>query len=373
MTKNRTLVRCTSLLALVILSLSACQADATDPTGNIEPIPTEPFFESDGMLPEANPIVLEGEINIAGSSTVFPLAEAMASRFEAEGFDIHGNISIASVGSGAGFERFCTSGETDIATASRAIKDEEVEACRSIGREPIEFRVGTDAIVATVSKENDFLHDITIEELSHIFSSDATTWADVNPDWPNQRIRRYSPGTDSGTFDFFVEEVMEAEYGEEGRRKMLTAENLNLSEDDNNLVQGIVGSPYAIGYFGYAYFLENRENLRALVLNSVSPTEEATESGEYPLSRPLYLYSDAGIMREKLQVAGFINFFITWVNEEITDVGYFPASEEALNDARQKWLDAMNWGSSATSAVCREQCKPYFLQTALNPKEPQLG
>ena len=134
----------------------------------------------------------------------------MADRFKDEGFA--GNITIDSIGSGAGFERFCVTGETDIANASRAIKDSEVESCPAIGRTPIEFRVGTDALAIVVSSENDFLTDVTLEELAMIFSEQAVKWSDVSAEWPNEDILRFSPGTDSGTFDFFVEAVMGPAY-----------------------------------------------------------------------------------------------------------------------------------------------------------------
>jgi phosphate transport system substrate-binding protein len=284
-------------------------------------------------LPEVDPLSLSGDVFTAGSSTVFPLAEVIAERFQDEGYS--GNITIDSVGSGAGFERFCVAGETDVSNASRAIKDSEIESCESIGREPIEFRVGTDAIAVTVSTENDFLDGVTLEELALLFGS-AETWSDVNPSWPAEPILRYIPGTDSGTFDFFVEVVFDEE-----EEPILTATNTQLSEDDNVLVQGIQGSPYAVGFFGYAYYVENQDSLKILSLDGVTPSLATVETGEYPLSRPLFIYSDASIMQSKPQVAGYINFFLTFVNEEIGDVGYFPASDEALDEAKQAWLDAI--------------------------------
>jgi phosphate transport system substrate-binding protein len=292
-------------------------------------------------LPDIDPASVSGNIVAAGSSTVYPLSERMAERFTEEGFG--GQITVDSIGSGAGFERFCKSGETDISNASRAIKQEEIDNCAAIGRTPIEFRIGTDALAIVVSSENDFLTEVTLEELAMIFSTDAVKWSDVNPSWPNEDILRFSPGTDSGTFDYFVEAVMIPAYGDEGdaaRNAILNAANIQFSEDDNVLVQGVEGSPYAIGYFGFAYYNENKGALKAIHIDGVSPTEETAESGEYKLSRPLFLYSDAKIMQEKPQVAAFLNFFLTYINEEIKSVGYFPASTEALDAARQAWLDA---------------------------------
>ncbi|MGQ9500990.1 MAG: phosphate ABC transporter substrate-binding protein PstS family protein [Anaerolineae bacterium] len=291
-------------------------------------------------LPEVDPLTITGDIISAGSSTVFPLSERIAARFTDEGYQ--GNITIDSIGSGAGFERFCKSGETDISNASRPIKHSEVESCRAIGREPVEFRVGTDGLAVVVSKENTFLTDITLEQLAKIFSDEVQKWSEIDPTWPDQAIQRFSPGTDSGTFDFFVEYVMDAAYGKDaGKEHILKATNLQLSEDDNVLVQGVEGSPYAIGYFGYAYYQENTDRLKIMSINGIAPNEETVETGKYLLARPLFLYSTAKIMADKPQVAAFINFYLTYVNEEIKSVGYFPLGAEALNQSRIAWLDAM--------------------------------
>jgi phosphate binding protein len=298
--------------------------------------PTEPA--SGVQLPEVDPGTVSGDIIAAGSSTVYPLTEAMAERFKSEGYA--GNITIDSVGTGGGFERFCKTGETDISNASRAIKDSETENCAAINRTPVEFRVGTDALAVVVSKENSFLTNITLEELAKTFSKDVTKWSDVNPAWPAEDIKRFSPGTDSGTFDYFIEAVMTPVYGDAAEDAILNAPGIQLSEDDNVLVQGVEGSPFAIGYFGYAYFEENADKLIALSINDVTPSAETVDSGDYPLARPLFIYSDAKIMQDKPQVAAFINFYLTYVNEEISKVGYFPASTEALDQAKTNWLSA---------------------------------
>ena len=309
----------------------------------------EPIVVSDMgvMLPEIDPASVSGDIIAAGSSTVYPLAERMAERFKDEGFA--GNITIDSIGSGAGFERFCKTGETDISNASRKIKDSEVENCEANGRTPVEFRIGTDAIAFVVSSENDFLTNLTLEELAKIFSNDAGKWSDVNPAWPNEDIKRFAPGTDSGTFDYFVEVVMGPVYKDAagkvdlvaGEKAILDASNIQFSEDDNVLVQGVEGSKYAIGFFGFAYYVENQAKLKAISINGVTPSLQTAEDNTYPLSRPLFIYSDANILKEKPQVAAFINFFLSYVNEEIETVGYFPASQAALNAARQALLEAL--------------------------------
>jgi phosphate transport system substrate-binding protein len=327
---------------VVVTVEKAAEAAEQEPTATPEPVAEQDVEEEAEApaamvgaveLPVLDPLAVSGNIVSAGSSTVFPLSERMAERFTDEGYS--GQITIDSIGSGAGFERFCVAGETDISNASRPIKDSEVEDCRAIGREPIEFRVGTDAVAVTVSQENDFVQDVTLAELAQIFST-AATWSEVRPEWPNEPIQRFIPGTDSGTFDYFVEEVFE-----EDPEPMLGASNLQLSEDDNVLVQGVTGSPYAIGFFGYAYYNENQNTLNILSIEGVVPYDASVEDGSYALARPLFIYSTADIMSEKPQVADFINYYLTYVNDEIVDVGYFPASTAAIDEAKVKWLEAM--------------------------------
>ncbi|MFM7584517.1 MAG: PstS family phosphate ABC transporter substrate-binding protein [Caldilinea sp.] len=344
---------------MTVLVLGACaspqNAPAAEPAAVEEPAATEPAAVEEPaaaapaaeaaaagvVLPEVNPLAVSGDIIVAGSSTVYPLTERMAERFIEEGYA--GNITIDSIGTGAGFERFCVAGETDISNASRAIKDSEIESCAAIGRTPIEFRVGTDALAVVVNPENDWIgaEGVTLEELAALFSADVTNWSDVNPAWPAEPVKRFSPGTDSGTFDYFVEAVMDGAYEDGGEEKLLSAGNLQLSEDDNVLVQGVEGDRYAIGYFGFAYYEENAGLLRDLSIGGVEPSAETVNAGTYALARPLFIYSDAGVMASKPQVAEYINFYLTHVNEEVREVGYFPAAEEALDAARNSWLGAM--------------------------------
>lgn len=333
-------------LALAIILAACAPAETTEapvateaPAATGAPIVTEapataesPVTE-EAALPPVDPAAVQGDIISAGSSTVYPLSEAVAELFHDEGFA--GNLTIDSIGTGAGFERFCQAGETDISNASRPITDDELAACRAIGREPIGFRIATDGVAIVVSTQNTFLTNVTFEQLAQIFST-ARTWSEVDPSWPNEPIQRFSPGTDSGTFDYFVEKVFNKD-----EAPLLGAANLQLSEDDNVLVQGVEGSPYAIGYFGYAYYEENADRLRVVSVEGVAPTAETIEGGTYPFARPLFLYTTAQIMRDKPQVAAFINFYLTHVNDVIGRVGYFPASAEVLQASRQAWLEAM--------------------------------
>jgi phosphate transport system substrate-binding protein len=284
-------------------------------------------------LPEVLAVDFDGDINITGSSTVFPLTVNAQERFEAEGYPT-GNITVDEVGTGNGFDNFCTAEtaeEFEIVDASRPADEDDIANCTAIGRELIEFRVGTDALAVVVATENDFVQGATLEELALIFT--AENWSDVNPEWPAEPIQRFIPDTGSGTLDYFVEEVFD-----EDSAPILAAPNTQRSESDNVLVEGIVGNPFAVGFFGYAYYVENQDTLRALDLEGVTPTAVTAESGEYPLSRPLFIYSDPAVLAAKPQVAAFINFYLTTVNDNIIEVGYFPASEYALNVARLRLL-----------------------------------
>ncbi len=330
-----------SIFVLIAILLVACgnqpevapqQLEPTEAPKAEEAVPEKAAESETSEFPIYNPADYPGDVVSAGSSTVFPLAEVIAGLYEGEG---GGRVTIDSIGSGGGFERFCETGETDVSNASRAIKSSEVESCAALGREPIEFRVGTDAIAVAVSAENDFVTDVTLEELAAIFST-AETWADIRPEWPVEEILRYIPGTDSGTFDYFVEEVFD-----KNADPILNASNTQLSEDDNVLVQGVIGSPYAIAFFGYAYYVENADIVSVLSIDGIEATLETVDSFTYALARPLFIYSDATIMQEKPQVAAYINYFLTNVNEEIEDVGYFPANAEVLEQAKSSWLTAL--------------------------------
>jgi phosphate transport system substrate-binding protein len=347
----------TSMFVIIAMSfvLAACGSSTPTQSPVVEPTtaPPEPTVAEATVAPTEDamamyaPDAVSGDIIAAGSSTVFPLAERMKQRFEEEGFS--GNITIDSVGTGAGFERFCKSGETDISNASRPIKDTEIESCAALAapREPIGFQVGIDALAITVSNENTWLTDVTKEELAKIFST-ATNWSDVRPEWPAEPIQRFSPGTDSGTFDYFVEVIMAPANQVDGKpdvakgeEAILNSAGTQFSEDDNVLVQGVEGSEFAIGYFGFAYYQENADRLKILSVEGVEPTAETAESGQYPLSRPLFIYSDANIMKEKPQVASFIWFFLNNVNNEISDVGYFPISDAKLQEGLDAWQAAV--------------------------------
>jgi phosphate transport system substrate-binding protein len=346
-----------SLLFVVVamsLLLAACGTPATQiPT--VAPAPVEPTKAPEPTVAATEdpmamfaPDAVTGDIVTAGSSTVFPLSERMAELFQQEGYT--GNLTVDSIGSGAGFERFCKTGETDVANASRKIKDAEVENCKALAtpREPIAFRVGTDALTVVISADNDFVTALTKEQLGKIFTAQYTKWNEVDPSFPAEAILVYGPGADSGTFDYFNEVIVAPLYPDAagkadiaaGKAALLGAKGAQFSEDDNVLVQGVEGSKYSIGYFGFAYYSENAGKLKAVAVEGVEPSQATVDDGTYPISRPLFMYSDANILKEKSQVAAFIYFYLTNVNDNISDIGYFPAPAADLQASLDAWKAA---------------------------------
>ncbi|MCA0454519.1 MAG: fasciclin domain-containing protein [Chloroflexi bacterium] len=299
------------------------------------------------VLPEVTPAIVTGDIAIDGSSTVGPVTVSLADSFKTDGYS--GNITVGVSGTGGGFKAFCEETRIDIAGASRAIKvakdpatPDETEKCVANGLTPIPFRIGTDGIAIVTSSANTFATDLTTEEVKALFST-AINWSDVRADFPAEPILRYVPGTSSGTFDYFVEVIggSTAEEREAFKTAFLAAGNLNQSEDDNVIVQGVESSEYAVGFFGYAYYEENAEALHALALDGVTPNFDSVEGGTYKLSRPLFLYSAPSIIQAKPQVADFINYYLTNVPNVISEVGYFPAADATLNRARWWYLAAV--------------------------------
>jgi phosphate transport system substrate-binding protein len=259
-----------------------------------------------------------GGITVDGSSTVAPITEAIAEEFRNEQPDVA--VTVGTSGTGGGFTRFCAD-EIDIADASRPIKDEEVEACEAAGIEYTELLVGLDGLAIVTSADNTFLECLSIEQLAAIFEEGgARTWDQVDPSFPRSRVEIFAPGTDSGTYDFFVDEVL----GDVEARTDYTA-----SEDDNTLVQGLSGEANSWGFFGFAYFKENAKVLKALQVagesgECVEPSDETVVAGEYPLSRPLYLYVNDEAL-ERPEVVDFVRFYLETTPNVIRDVGYTAA------------------------------------------------
>jgi len=276
---------------------------------------------------------LSGAINADGSSTVFPVTQAIAEEFSAvnDGVD----VSVGTSGTGGGFEKFC-SGETDISDASRPIDDaDEVPVCQQNGVEYVELQVAIDGLSVMVNPENTFAECLTTEELAAVWGPDSkiNNWKDVRAGFPDQPLTLYGAGTDSGTFDYFTDVIN----GEEGASRS----DYTASEDDNVLVQGIAGDPNALGYFGYAYFEQNADKLKVLGVDSgsgcVTPNPETVASGEYtPLSRPLFIYV-AQEASARPEVQAFVDFYLETMNQLVPEVGYIPVPDDVVQADIQEW------------------------------------
>lgn len=266
---------------------------------------------------------LEGTIKIDGSSTVFPITEAVAEEFQNTNPGVRVTVGLS--GTGGGFKKF-TTGETDITNASRHIKDEEIKTAEKNSIEYIELKVAFDGLSVVVNPQNNFVDDLTVEELKKIWEpgSKVKIWKDIRPEWPAERIRLFGPGTDSGTFDYFTEEIV----GKSGASRP----DYTASEDDNVLVQGIAGDKNSLGYFGYAYYAENKDKVKLVSVNGVLPTVETVKDGSYsPLSRPMFIYANKESL-EKPEVFEFIKFYMENGNELASDVGYVPLPDKEYED-----------------------------------------
>ncbi|MFE4705915.1 PstS family phosphate ABC transporter substrate-binding protein [Peribacillus simplex] len=275
---------------------------------------------------------LQGEVITDGSSTVFPIMEAVAEEYMATQPDV--KVSVGSSGTGGGFKKFIA-GDTDLANASRPVKEEESALLDENGVKYTELKLAFDGISIVANKDNEFIDSLTVEELQKLWVDNGKVkkWSDIRPEWPKEEIKFYSPGTDSGTYDYFNEVILE-------EKPMV--ENATLSEDDNVLVQGVEGDKNAIGFFGYAYYSENKDKLKIISIDNgkgaVEPTHETIKSGEYaPLSRPLYTYVANKSVAEKEQVADYTQFVIENAGELAEEVGYISLPEEEY----QKDLDKL--------------------------------
>ncbi|WP_214890979.1 PstS family phosphate ABC transporter substrate-binding protein [Exiguobacterium sp. s142] len=272
---------------------------------------------------------LSGKVVMDGSSTVFPIMEAVAEEYSAEQPDVEVTVGVS--GTGGGFKRFVT-GETDFSNASREIKEEEAAEAEANGVEYTEIAVALDGLAIVVNPENDWADDITMDELNKMWTDmNVKTWKDVRSDWPDEEISFFSPGKDSGTFDYFNEAVLD---------DTDVRQDAQLSEDDNVLVTGVAGTKNAIGFFGYAYYIENEGTLKSLKVDGIEPTAENVTSFEYPLSRPIYTYVNNASMQEKPQVVNFARFMNENAGALAEEVGYV-AMEQASYDENAKLIDEL--------------------------------
>ena len=271
---------------------------------------------------------LSGEVVVDGSSTVAPVTQAVAEEFAKENSEV--NVSVGISGTGGGFKKF-VKGEIDISDASRPIKPEEAEEAKKNGIEYLELKVGLDGLTVVTNKENTWAKDVSVEDLKKIWTDGSTvkTWKDVNPAWPAEPIKLYGPDQDSGTYDYFIEEII----GKEGKIR----KDYSPSSDDNQLVQGVEGDKGSLGFFGYAYYLEQKDKMNALAINGIVPSDETVKNGTYtPLSRPLYIYVNKKAFAEKPQVKAFVQFYIKNASELLKSVGYISLDSYSEQEAAVK-------------------------------------
>jgi phosphate transport system substrate-binding protein len=315
-------------LGALVLAMTACGGgESAQSTSQSQPA-TE-------ARPAKGSADLSGTIEIDGSSTTYPITEAMAEEF---GDLTDGNVKVVVgiSGTGGGFKKFCA-GETVISNASRPIKQKEIDLCAEAGIEYVEVPVGIDGLSVMVNPGNDFVECVTIDELHTLWRPEAeetvTKWSEVRAGWPDREVRLYGPGTDSGTFDYFTETVN----GDSGASRG----DFLASEDDNVLVTGIGGDPNSLGYFGYAYYSENQDRLKIVGIDGgngcITPSDETINNGAYsPLSRPLFIYVRADVLEEP-HIRGFLEFYLSEGSRElISETGYIPFEDTVYGLAMAK-------------------------------------
>lgn len=280
---------------------------------------------------------LKGTLDIDGSSTLYPLTAAVAEDFRIDNKKV--KITVSESGTGTGMERFCK-GEIKVADASRPISDEEKATCEAKGIKFTELKVALDGITVVVNKNNTWAKELTVAQLKSIFemNSKVTKWSDIpgTTGFPNEKISVYSPGSASGTFEFFTDHI-------NGTKKVQRVTQLTQSEDDNVLVTGVAGDKYAIGYFGYGYYDENKGKVKDIKIldaskadKAIAPSEKTIADGTYTLARPLYLYVDSDALKNDDVVSAFVKYYMDNTEALAADVLMVPLPEDQLSDEQAK-------------------------------------
>ncbi|WP_429711885.1 PstS family phosphate ABC transporter substrate-binding protein [Bacillus rhizoplanae] len=283
------------------------------------------FFLSAHALPISAANIV-GKVQIDGSSTIFPIMEAVAEEYtKREPFV---KLSIGISGTGGGFHRF-GKGEVDITNASRPMKKEEEQLAMKHHITYTPLQIAYDGLTLIVNRENTWADNLTIEELQAVWSESETTkkWSQIHPKWPQETIQFYAPGVDSGTYDYFQNVVLQ---------KNLITKTVTLSEDDNVLIRGVMSNKNAIAFVGYAYYAANRDKVKAVKINGIPPAKETIQSGAYkPLSRPLYVYVNNSSIRAKESVANYVSFMMKHAGELVEEIGYVKLPQYKYNQQLQ--------------------------------------
>lgn len=330
-------------VSLVVFGAAACGDDDDDDNGDTTPGADTPAASATATATAAQTGLdyskLSGEVRVDGSSTVFPISQAVAEDFSKEAKNVRANVALS--GTGGGFEKFCR-GEIQVSDASRPIKDSEKEACakNNIPADDIvEIQVAIDALTVVVNPQNTWAKCMTTDQLQLAFKNGgASKWSDIDPSWPNENVKFYYPGADSGTFDYFKEAIKLG--GEKAQQPAHRSDGV-ASEDDNVLVQGIEGDKNAIGYFGFAYYEEAGKKLTAVEIDGgkgcVAPSFDAALDGTYaPLSRPLFIYTTKTLLKERDEVLGFVKYYVDHMNDLAKEVGYISLPDDLLKQQQDK-------------------------------------
>jgi phosphate transport system substrate-binding protein len=279
---------------------------------------------------------LSGRVRVDGSSTVGPLTTFAAEQFRRDEPGVRVTVGVS--GTGGGFERFCA-GETDISNASRPIEPEEQAACKEEGIEYVELQIANDALSVVVNPENDWANCLTVAAMKRIWQpgSKVDTWRDVNPEFPDERLSLFGPGTDSGTFDYFTDAIV----GEEGKSRS----DYSATEDDNVVVRGVAGEKGGLGYFGFSYYEQNRDRLKALEIDGgsgcVAPSIQTVQDGSYkPLARPLFVYVKQRSL-ERLEVEAFVQYLLDNERQVAEKTLFVPLTTAQLERAQSRLDEAV--------------------------------
>lgn len=279
--------------------------------------------KANGVETEEGTAQLSGDVVGDGSSTVAPIMEAIVEEYAGVQSDVR--VSVGVSGTGGGFEKFIN-GETDFSNASRPIKDEEAKSLADAGIDYTEFEIAYDGLSVVIHPDNTWAKELTVDQLKQLWVEDGTTkkWSDIDPSWPDEEVVFYSPGTDSGTYDYFDEVILDGED---------LVKSATLSEDDNVLVQGVVADKNAIAFFGYAYYLANKDKLQVVSIDGVAPTNKTIESGEYsPLSRPLFVYVKNEAVKESEAAYDFMKFTLENAGDMAELTGYVRSPQEKYEE-----------------------------------------
>jgi phosphate transport system substrate-binding protein len=321
--------RAGAALILIGLLTTACSAGATTAPSSAGGGASAGASGPAGSTPAAP---LSGSVNIDGSSTVYPITEAVAEEFQKANTGV--KVTVAFAGTGGGFKKFCA-GETDLNDASRPIKADDAgegAACKAKGIDWLELGIATDALSVVVSKDNTFVTCLTTAQLKTIWDqgSTAASWKDIDPTFPAEPLKLFGPGPDSGTFDYFTEVI-------NGKAKQ-SRSDYTPSEDDNALVTGVAGDKDALGYFGFAYLEENLDKIKPVAIDSgsgcVEPSADNVNRGTYtPLARPLFIYPSVAAL-DRPEFAAFVQYYLDNVNTYVDETGYIEAAPDVLAKAK---------------------------------------